>query len=242
MFKDITITINTRLLIKIFLVTLLLLLFLNVFVVALAYSGRYHGALMYELFHKFNFNTKHNIPSFFNTVLLLIASVILYYIYLVQKKRFVLQRRWFVLAILFLIMAIEENASVHIFLHSLLPRHSILLQTGLSVLLWAIPFGILVTILAVYFKRLVLSLPRRIAIGFAVSAAIYITGAIILDLVGSVVAHTMGSRSLIYTAVSTLEETLEMLGIVVFIHYLFSYITSEFNTVGISFGASQEKD
>lgn len=230
------ITINTRLLVRILLISLLVLLLLNIFVLLLAYSGVYHGPLMYELFHKFNFNGKYNIPSFFNTFLLLIASLILYYIYLVQKKRFFLQRRWFALAILFLIMAIEENASVHIFLHSLLPRQSILMQTGLSVLLWAIPFGILVTVLAIYFKRLVLSLPREIAKGFAISAVIYITGAIVLDLVASVISHLKGSRSLAYTAVSTLEESLEMLGIIVFIHYLFAYIKAEFNTIGISFG------
>jgi hypothetical protein len=55
-------------------------------------------------------------------------------------------------------------------------------------------------------------------------AALYIGGAIGMEMLGGYLAYTTGMKSVSYLIVTTLEESLEMLGIVVFIHALISYI------------------
>jgi hypothetical protein len=96
---------------------------------------------------------------------------------------------------------------------------------------WVAPLGVFLIGLSVYFGKLAMQLPRRIAIGFLVSGVIYVSGAVLLDQTGSGIASAAGERNLTYVGISTLEETLEMTGIIIFIHYLLEYIKTELDPV-----------
>jgi hypothetical protein len=59
---------------------------------------------------------------------------------------------------------------------------------------------------------------------FVAATALYIGGAMGMEMVGGFIITTKGMHPLFYAIATTLEESLEMLGIVVFIHALMSYI------------------
>jgi hypothetical protein len=220
------VNVNTRLLIRILAISLLLLVILNLFVVFLMFSRKYHNVIFYEVFHQFYFDNKNNLPSFFNTLLLLLASALLYHIYLAHSGKFFKETKWLVASGLLLFMAIEENASIHVFLSGFMPAYS-----PMTMLVWVAPLGVFLIGLSVYFGKLAMRLPRRIAIGFLVSGVIYMSGAVLLDQTGSGIASAAGERNLTYVGISTLEETLEMTGIIIFIHYLLEYIKTELDPV-----------
>lgn len=215
--------INARRLVNVLFICLAVLFLMN-FILILVTGMKYRGALLNQVFHKFYFDSKFNFPSFFNTLLLLMATGILYYIHLAYARKYFREFKWLWLAILFMLMAIEENLSVHTLLGSLQPDYRV----------WVIPIGIALILLAAYFGRLAWKLPRRIAIGFFVSGAVYITGAIILQFIGARAEDSIGKWSMMHAGIATLEETMEMLGIILFIRYLLEYIKLEFQSVNLT--------
>lgn len=223
------VTINTRLLIRTLSFSLLFLLVLHLLFVFMIFSRKFEGLVFYDVFYRFYFEHKNNLPSFFNTFLLLLASALLYYIYRAHSGKFYRETKWLVGSILFLLMAIEENASIHVFLSALKPEYSLV-----TVLVLVSLLGLFLIVLSVYFGRFMMRLPRRIAVGFTVSAAIYAAGAVILDQTSSAMASVTGKRNLTFVGISTLEETMEMTAIIVFIHFLLEYIKTELNPVEIT--------
>ena len=194
------------------------------FILILVTGMRYRGPLLNRLFHKFYFDSKFNFPSFYNTLLLLMATGILYHIHLVYARKYSTEFRWFWLSILFMLMAIEENLSVHSILGSLQPDYKV----------WVIFIGIALVLLAAYFGRLAYILPRKIAMGCFVSGGSYIAGAIVLQFLGSHSVSNIGQWSFMHAGIATLEETLEMLGIILFIGSLLEYIKLEFHSVNLT--------
>ena len=216
------VTINTKRLTRTLFICLVSLFLVNL-VLMLVTGLRYRGLLLNQLFHKFYFDSKFNLPSFFNTLLLLIATGILYYVHIAYARKYVPELKWFWLAVLFFLMAIEENVSVHVFLGTLQP----------SFLAWVIPVGVALIALVAYFGQLVYKVLRKIAIGFVMSGIVYTTGAIVLQLTGARLEPVVGKWSAVYAGISTLEETLEMLGVIMFIHYMLEYVKIEFPTVNV---------
>ncbi len=54
-----------------------------------------------------------------------------------------------------------------------------------------------------------------------------------MELIGGIHDELYGRHNVIYVIYSTIEEVLEMVGIVVFIYALMTYISSEFNDLKI---------
>ena len=71
-----------------------------------------------------------------------------------------------------------------------------------------------------------LDLPVRIRILFIIAGSIYVMGAMGLELVGGYHADTYGVRNTTYVVLVSIEEILEMIGVVIFIYALMSYISS----------------
>ena len=86
------------------------------------------------------------------------------------------------------------------------------------------PFGFLVAIFLLSYTKFLFHLPVSTKKLFIAAAALYIGGAMGVEMLGGYVASTTGQKNVSYVIVITIEESLEMLGIVVFIHALISYI------------------
>ena len=83
---------------------------------------------------------------------------------------------------------------------------------------WVVPGIALVIVLALFFLKFWLNLPAKPRLTFFIAGvAIYIGGAIGFEMIGGHYAESHGMKSLIYSMITTIEESLEMAGVIVFI-------------------------
>ena len=68
---------------------------------------------------------------------------------------------------------------------------------------------------------------------FAIGGAVFIGGAFGLDLVVAYLGKSFDHQTLAYIGLSTLEEVLEMAGIIVFVYALLSYMSSELKWIRV---------
>jgi hypothetical protein len=71
--------------------------------------------------------------------------------------------------------------------------------------------------------KFLLHLPAKTRLRFLIAATIYLGGAIGVELFGSQHAELYGYENLTYSMIATLEESLEMTGLIVFIWALMNY-------------------
>lgn len=172
---------------------------------------------------KFNLNYEGNIPTFYSFLALLFSSVLLGAIAHVKKldsDRY--KNHWKILSFIFLYLSIDEAGELHEkFIN---PTRSLLNATGVFYFAWILPFGFLVAIFLLSYSKFLFHLPVSTKKMFVAAFALYVGGAIGMEMPGGYLASTTGMQSVPYLIVMTIEESLEMLGIVVFIHALISYI------------------
>ena len=169
-----------------------------------------------------------NIPTYFSSLLLLANALITGFIALFKsrgKGRY--RAHWFLLAFIMLVFSVDESSRLHELLNQ--PMEVLFRAEGIFMWGWvfvAIPFTILFGIL---FLRFVLHLPPRTRILFALSAALYVGGALGMELVGAgwVSENTKGNWTYIF--ISTTEELLEMSGLILFLFAQLDYFKTNFS-------------
>jgi hypothetical protein len=226
-------TAKTGLITKSLIISLLIVIILNIIVVQARFGLGYESHLFDKVFKKLYVDNEQNLPTFYNTFLLLVATGLLYLIFLINVKNIMRDSRWFVLACIFTFLSVDENASIHEFFDTFMPEYVGVGGNGAFTFAWVIPYGAVLILLVIYLLSFLRDLPRKIAIGFAASGLIYVTGAIGFEMIGAEIVSTVGSQNLTYAWMATVEETFEMTGIILFIYYLLAYIKLEFGSFTI---------
>ncbi len=174
----------------------------------------------------FDVDSERNLPTAFSTFLLFFAAVLLVIVALFEKTR--TQRGdvfyWSVLAVGFLFMAGDEAFSVH---ERLIEPGRILMgnrDLGVFYYAWVIPYSALVLIIALPFSRFMWRLPVRTRAVFAMAAILFVGGALGVEMIGGRFAEANGRHNLTYQMITTVEEGLEMAGVVVFIWALLVHL------------------
>lgn len=180
---------------------------------------------VFGLIKLFHLDEERNVPAVFSTLLLLSAAALLAYIRRHEKlqgSRDV--AKWTVLAIGFLYIAIDEFGHLHEQL--IRPGRELLgdRSYGLFYYAWVIPATAIVLVLAAYFLGFLLRLPAKTRLGFIIGGALFVGGALGFEMLEGRHDELYGERNLTYRAYVTIEETLEMAGVIVFIHALLHYI------------------
>ncbi|MBW4619965.1 MAG: hypothetical protein KME17_11500 [Cyanosarcina radialis HA8281-LM2] len=187
-----------------------------------------------EYFTKvFNFDYEGNIPSIYSALSLALCSILLAivsYLKQVAKHRYV--GHWKFLSLLFLFMALDEACSLHELLVS--PLRFLLNARGVLYFTWVVPAFIFLAIFLLSFWRFINSLPAKTRQLFIGAGSLYIAGALGVELLGGYYADKLGFNSIPYILVSLLEETLEMLGVVVFIYAILGYIKTQIEELEVS--------
>jgi hypothetical protein len=194
----------------------------------------------------FDFDAEMNFPTFYSSITLLFSSVLLAIIAFCHKKAENPYWLWGGLSIIFLFLSIDEFGSLHERFEapclSLLENSGCLELSKIFFYAWVIPYGLaLIAFVALYLKFL-FKLPRKTMILFIVSGIIYVTGAVGLEVLGGIEDRLHSSNTLIYLVLCTIEESLEMLGIAIFIYTLLSYISEQFKSFSISVEKSKKND
>lgn len=185
---------------------------------------------------------ENNVPALFSTLLLFCASLILALISVLERRHEGVDvSKWAILAAGFMLMALDEALSFHE--KAIEPLRALLggQHLGIFFFAWVIPGFALVFVLGAFFLRFLFRLPRRTAIAFVISAAIYLGGALGIELVEGWWREANGHRNLVYHALVSLEEGMEMAGIIAFIHALLSHIARRFGEVRLDFTSARDK-
>ena len=117
----------------------------------------------------------------------------------------------------------DEASSTHELLTT--PLRNLLQTSGFLYFAWVIPGLAFVLAIAIIFWRFLMHLPTRTRRLFVVAAIVYIVGVIGTELVAGWYVELYGRNNLTYSFLVTLEETLEMTGIIVFVYALLDYMT-----------------
>lgn len=185
----------------------------------------------------FNLRLERNIPTFFSMLLLLLSSLLLTCITLLNwKQRIPHVSKWAILSCGFFFMAYDEAFQVHEKLSK--PFHGLLGDNtlgGFFVYSWVIPGLAIVCFLGILFLRFLLHLPAKTRIRFLIAATMYIGGAIGVEMIGGRYFVFHSNQNLTYNMISTLEESLELAGLVVFIWALLKYCADNFKELSFRF-------
>ena len=172
----------------------------------------------------FDVSKENNIPTYFSAFQLLAAAGLLG---VIARHEALIRSPWrwhfLVLAVGFVVLSIDEMASIHEALLSRLGRS--LLGEALY-FTWLGPAFVIVALVALSYLRFLLALPRRFQVLFAASGAVFVAGAVGAEWVGSEIARDRlgDDASWAYQLQVIVEEGLEMVGIALFIYALLLYI------------------
>lgn len=180
----------------------------------------------------FNLRNERSIPTLYSSIALFLASILLMLIAQAHKKSQNPYMQWAILAIIFLFLSIDEASSIHEELVA--PMRRIFGATGFFYYAWIIPYAIFLLGFVIAYSKFLLKLPKQIMVLFIVSGAIFVLGAIGFEMLGGRHDELYGGSDAIYAMLYTCEEFLEMLGVVIFIYALLTYITTQFNGLKIT--------
>lgn len=181
--------------------------------------------LDYQFTRLFDVDGEQNIPSLYSASALLLCSILLATITYAKKvagDSYV--RYWQTLSIIFFFLSLDEALSLHEVLTE--PLQSALNTSGFLYFAWVIPGFIFVLICLLAFWRFLAALPAKTRRLFLIAGSIFVGGAIGTELVGGYQTNLYGRENITYVLLATIEELFEMLGIVVFIYALLSYLSS----------------
>ena len=186
----------------------------------------------------FSIDREHNIPSWYASSTLLLCAVLLATIGLAKKQdgaRYVLH--WIALSIIFLYVSVDEGAEIHELLTS--PLRSALNVSGFLHSAWVIPGAAFVLILALAYLRFLRDLPANTWRLFLLAGCLFVGGALGMELISGRYADSYGLENMTYAMLATVEEFFEMLGVVVFLYALMSYVSSQVGEVRVAFVHAQ---
>jgi hypothetical protein len=170
-----------------------------------------------------NLDREMNIPTWYTAIMLACCALLLNIIARGKKQ----QRdrhapEWRLLSTIFIILAIDEVASIHEIL--IIPDVSKALNLPWFLhSMWVIPGAIFVVWFIRHYWQFSQNLPYKSRRHFSLAAAVYVSGALIMEAVGSHVAEWQGQQNITYALIATVEEAMEMAGIIVFIYGLLVY-------------------
>lgn len=184
------------------------------------YVFNYHEEWMNML----NLDREMNFPTWYSAFMLGFSSILLRIIATGKNQssdRYTAD--WKLLSLIFTLLAIDEVLSVHeIFI---IPEVSNALHLPWFLhSMWVIPGTVFVVWFLKRYWKFSRHLPLKSQQHFILAAAVYIGGALVMEMVGSYVAEAKGQQYLLYALITTVEEAMEMVGIIIFIYGLLYYL------------------
>jgi hypothetical protein len=165
-----------------------------------------------------------NLPTWYSSAALLFCGALLALI--ARKSRewgAPHGRAWAVLAVVFLLLSLDEAASLHERMSGPTRQY-----VGNLFNAWVIPASVLLVLGGLAALRFVLGLPRRTRHLVVLGGVMFVGGAVGLEAVAGVIRTVYpydATFEVTLMALATAEELLEMLGVVVFAYALLDYLS-----------------
>jgi hypothetical protein len=181
-----------------------------------------------------NLNTEASLPTWYSSSALLLSAILVTTIALFKQQAADPYRyHWIGLSVIFLGLSVDEVATMHETVSYIL--QTLFHTTGFLFYTWVIPGMAFALIVSISYLRFVRDLPTTPRWQFFLAGALYVGGALGVEMVGAWYDSQHGMFSMTYSVLVACEEFLEMLGIVVFIYALLSYLASSVGNLHITF-------
>jgi hypothetical protein len=191
---------------------------------------------MPRLVRLFDLAREGNVPTWYQSYALLGCGALAALIAFAEwQHRSAFRVQWALTALFCVYMSADEAASIHEMTVS--PLRNAFHTTGLLYYPWIVLGATAVIALAIVSRRFLQSMPRRTRRTLVVAAIVFLTGALGFEALGGMYAETHGRRNLGYGGLTTVEETLEMLGIALAAFGLVEYLRDHVGRVRLSIGA-----
>jgi hypothetical protein len=183
-----------------------------------------------KLFHyirKLYLNGERTIPTYYSSVLLLIAACLVGSIAVLRKREggsYVFH--WTFLSILFLLLSMDEVAGIHENMNR--PMRLMLNPSGFFSFAWVILGIPVVLALGMFYVRFFMDLPAIYRIRFAIAGFLYVGGALGFEMITGRHFALYDNENIPYILLVTIEESLEIAGVLVFIWSLLVYLLDHY--------------
>jgi hypothetical protein len=158
----------------------------------------------------FDINGEANVPTWWNSGLLLAAALAAVAVALLQRRR-----GFYVLAAVLGGMSLDEVAGFHERLKAMGDA-----VAGNAVhFTWVVPGAVIALLALVVLARSIRDAPRSVQRGLGIAAALYLFGAVAMETVGGAVLERAGDGR-VYLLVSSVEEGSEMVAASLFVYTL----------------------
>ncbi len=189
------------------------LIFLHIFLQAFHYFVSELPWLLRELF---DVDEEESFSTWFSAMILFGASFLLFLIARAstfKKEKF--SKHWYGLAIGFGFLSMDEVVGLHETFNTI------------TEVAWTVPFTYLAAIIfAIYWKFLVY-LPSKYKRRFLTAGGIFLSGGLLVEHLADYYVDLYEMDNFGYQLLTSFEESLEMIGVILFIKALLEYISSE---------------
>ena len=182
----------------------------------------------------FNLSRENNFPSYFSAFLLMMAALLFYITHkTVKQQSSKWKLHWWLLSLIMAFLSIDEAVQLHERLATI--GGKIFAQPDISFLsfAWVIPYTILFLIVGTYFLPFVLALNKRTRKLFIIAGVFYVGGALGFEFLEGHEVHRNG-HTFTYWLMVTIEEVMEMTGVIILIYALLDYLKQLQSTIKIT--------
>lgn len=170
----------------------------------------------------FDLGSEGNLPTLFSTMLIAFNGALLGIIGANEgKKVSSIAFRWKVLSFIFFFMAVDEAIGIHELTSA--PLRELLEPTMLLTYTWVVIAVPVVAVIAIYCIKLLTTIPRHTAKRFIIAGAIYVGGAVGMEMIGGLFSPEHSNFSSAYAVCYMLEEIMEHVGMALFASALLDY-------------------
>ena len=174
----------------------------------------------------FRLDSEQSFSTWYSTLALAFSALLLFAIYRDKSVRFDrFSRHWLGLACIFAFLSADEACSIHEKISVFMRLH--VSTFGLVSGQWTAVYAVLLIILAFVYLPFLRHLWPRPAAMFVVAGAVFVTGAVGLELVGAYYYTTaqLDSKDFLYSVIAGTEDLFEMLGILLWMRSLLAYMS-----------------
>ncbi len=190
-----------------------------------AYTEAGHSSTQLQ---RINLDAENSIPAWFSSMLLFINAAVLGLIaFAAKSKKDPDAIYWIVLAWIFVFLSVDEAASLHE--RTMEPIRNALGVSGIFFFAWIIPVGAALFVMAIFYARFLLRLPLRSLLLFITAGSFYVGGAIGMEMVGGAFVAEDGYDNTPYVIAMMIEETFEIVGLMLFFIALRPHLEESFD-------------
>lgn len=162
------------------------------------------------IFNFFDIGAEVNLPTFFSVLLLVLLSAGTFILGKLHEKKdtFI----WMSFSALLMFLALDEFAQIHEQFTEMFQH--LLSADGFLFFAWVIPYGIALIVLSFFYIPFLLKLPKKTKMYLLLGAGIFVLGAIGFEMIGAKL-YQPGTPSGMYIVVSSIEEILEITGLLI---------------------------